>query len=576
MNMPLISIIVSIYNGEKRLNQCIDSLVYQTYENIEIILVDKESTDTSKKIENLYQNQFPDKVRVYHIDYSENAAAGRNYGISVARGDYIAFCDADDWYELNAMEKIAEKIISDRPDIIVYDTYVKDVSGKVKRIDRCPRDKKIEAQIARSGYLSFWSRVIKKEIILNYGIVPTESYSDDISYIPAIMSCMKKVSILPMPLYNYVINDGISSNKLSVKMLGIFSSFDYLLEHSDQKYREAIAYVIATRLVFFYRSTLPYRNEAVKWLKTHAELFIDNKYLQNDVVVYRILGKMAKQIQKIPKIIYVSGFGRTWNDDELNNLLHTVFYDCSNASIITLNENNCNLDANCLVKEAYRNGNYEYVSHYFALKEIYKTGGFYIGEKIHFLTPMDRMLIESSVFSYIDDCNFCDAIWGAGIRHNVIRDLLETYEKVDFFEKKYMLLSDRIKIILSSLYDIHCNGNTIVKKDISVYDVELFVFSTRGIQQIAYYDFSDKYKDNGYTVLPVSLINKYINEVHILKSNKSNQIKNNLILDKEILESDAWKLAVKLKEWGNNNRIGMICKRVFKWSVRMYRKYNKK
>ena len=339
-NKPLISIIVSIYNGEKRLNQCIDSLIYQTYDNIEIILVDKESTDDSKEIENRYQKQFPDKVKVYHIAYSENAAAGRNYGISVARGDYIAFCDADDWYESNAMEKIAEKIILDKPDIIVYDTYVRDVSGKVKRIDRCPRDKRIEAQIARSGYLSFWSRVIKKEIILNYGIVPTESYSDDISYIPAIMSYMKKTSILSMPLYNYVINDGISSNKLSVKMLEIFSSFDYLLEHSDQKYREAIAYVIATRLTFFYRSTLPYRNEAVKWLKTHAELFIDNKYIQNDVAVCRILGKMARQIQKIPKIIYVSGFGRTWSDDELNDLLHTVFYDCSNASIITLNENN--------------------------------------------------------------------------------------------------------------------------------------------------------------------------------------------------------------------------------------------
>ena len=123
-NKPLISIIVSIYNGEKRLNQCIDSLIYQTYENIEIILVDKESTDNSKEIENLYQKQFPNKVKVYHIAYSENAAAGRNYGISVARGNYIAFCDADDWYELNAMEKIAEKIISDKPDIIVYDTYV--------------------------------------------------------------------------------------------------------------------------------------------------------------------------------------------------------------------------------------------------------------------------------------------------------------------------------------------------------------------------------------------------------------------------------------------------------------------
>lgn len=572
-NKPLISIIVSIYNGEKRLNQCIDSLVYQTYENIEIILVDKESTDASKEIENCYQKQFPDKVKVFNIAYSENAAAGRNYGISVARGDYIAFCDADDWYELNAMEKIAETIISDESDVIVYDTYVRNIDGVVKRIDRCPRDTRINAQVARSGFLTFWSRVFKKEVLLKYGSVPTETYFDDISYIPAVMTYVKKISVLKMPLYNYIINYGITSNKLSPKMLKIFYAFDYLLEYSNPQYRDSIAYVIATRLVFFYRSTLPYRNEAVKWLKTHAELFIDNKYLQNDVVVYRILGKMAKQIQKIPKIIYVSGFGREWSNDELNNLLHTIFYDCSNASIITLNENNCNLDATCLVKEAYQNRNYEYVSHYFALKEIYKTGGFYIGEKIHFLTPMDRMLIESSVFSYIDDCNFCDAIWGAGIRHNVIRDLLETYEKVDFFKEKYMSLSDRIKIILSSLYDIHCNGNTIIKKDISVYDVELFVFSTRGIQQIAYYDFSDKYKDNEFAVLPVSLINKYINEVHILRNYKSNQKQNNLILDKEILESDAWKLLVRLKKWGNNDKVGIVCKRIFKWAVRIYRKY---
>ena len=93
-----LSIIVPVYNVEKFLNKCLDSLIGQTMEDYEIILVDDGSKDASGRICDDYAERYPELVRVLHIDNGGQGRA-RNFGIETARGEYLGFVDSDDWVE---------------------------------------------------------------------------------------------------------------------------------------------------------------------------------------------------------------------------------------------------------------------------------------------------------------------------------------------------------------------------------------------------------------------------------------------------------------------------------------------
>ena len=121
MNNDMISIIVPVYNAEKFLTKCLDSIINQTYKNIEIICVDDDSSDKSSKI----LNEFAEKdkrIKVIH-KANEGVSLARNVGLESAKGNYILFVDSDDWIEQSTCEVAINKIIEENADIIM---------GKVK------------------------------------------------------------------------------------------------------------------------------------------------------------------------------------------------------------------------------------------------------------------------------------------------------------------------------------------------------------------------------------------------------------------------------------------------------------
>ena len=99
----MISVIVPVYNVEAYLRKCLDSVVNQTYENLEILIVDDGSTDQSGKICDEYQSDR--RVKVYHTD-NHGLSAARNHALDRATGDYIAFLDSDDWFEPDLLKHL--------------------------------------------------------------------------------------------------------------------------------------------------------------------------------------------------------------------------------------------------------------------------------------------------------------------------------------------------------------------------------------------------------------------------------------------------------------------------------------
>ncbi|MFE4350600.1 glycosyltransferase family 2 protein [Peribacillus butanolivorans] len=113
-----ISVIIPAYNVEEYIEKCLDSLVSQLFTDFEVILINDGSTDRTKDILEEYSNQHK-FIRVYNIT-NKGVSNARNLGLLYSRGDYITFCDADDWFDVDVLEKVFETISRYQGDLVVY------------------------------------------------------------------------------------------------------------------------------------------------------------------------------------------------------------------------------------------------------------------------------------------------------------------------------------------------------------------------------------------------------------------------------------------------------------------------
>lgn len=117
-----ISIIVPIYNVDPFLHQCLDSLVGQTYKNIEIIIINDGSQDNSKSVFSEYASK-DDRIVIIDKEKNEGVAAARNDAMKIASGEYFMFVDGDDWIELDACERLMRIMDGNNPDIVMFSYY---------------------------------------------------------------------------------------------------------------------------------------------------------------------------------------------------------------------------------------------------------------------------------------------------------------------------------------------------------------------------------------------------------------------------------------------------------------------
>ena len=128
INKKKLSIIIPVFNVEEYLPKCIESVVNQTYDNLEILLINDGSTDNSGVICDNFAHK-DERVKVVHKE-NGGLSAARNLGLSLATGHYIAFLDSDDYWNPLFLEKMIEKMESDPSYGLVYSGYYKERKGK--------------------------------------------------------------------------------------------------------------------------------------------------------------------------------------------------------------------------------------------------------------------------------------------------------------------------------------------------------------------------------------------------------------------------------------------------------------
>ena len=116
------SVLVPVYNAGKYLDVCVRSVLHQTERDFELVLVDDGSTDGSGQVCDRYAAEHPDLIRVVHQP-NRGLIMTRRVGISLARGEYCVFLDADDWLKNNTLAVIQETIERTNADIVIYDNY---------------------------------------------------------------------------------------------------------------------------------------------------------------------------------------------------------------------------------------------------------------------------------------------------------------------------------------------------------------------------------------------------------------------------------------------------------------------
>jgi len=123
----LVSIIVPIYQAEKYLHKCLDSIISQTYKNIEIILIVDGATDNSMNI----CEEYAEKDDRIVLKYQENAGVSitRNNGIDISNGEYIVFIDSDDYVEKNMIEELLTGVVENNCNIAICSLYIHDFAG---------------------------------------------------------------------------------------------------------------------------------------------------------------------------------------------------------------------------------------------------------------------------------------------------------------------------------------------------------------------------------------------------------------------------------------------------------------
>ena len=225
MNAPLITVIVPVYGVEKYLNKCVDSILNQTYSNIEVILIDDESPDKCPEICDEYAAN-DNRVKVIHQKNAGQSAA-RNAGLDIAKGEYIAFVDSDDYVDPTFLEKMYRRISEDKSDLVACEYDVVDDSGNVIRNrtylehDKVISEEtfwKLESTTHYMFCAALWNKLFKAST-WNRLRLKVGKYAEDSFAMTRYIAGMNKISVIKEPLYYYYQRDNSLVHSFSLKNL---------------------------------------------------------------------------------------------------------------------------------------------------------------------------------------------------------------------------------------------------------------------------------------------------------------------------------------------------------------------
>jgi len=242
--MIKVSIVVPAYNVENYIEKCLETLVNQTLQEIEIIVVNDGSTDETKNKIQKFVSNYPEKVK-YLEKTNGGLSDARNYGIPYAQGKYIGFVDSDDYVELNMFEEMYKKAEEENCDMLECD-FIWEYPNKQKLdIGKIYHNKKEAFIYAR---VVAWNKLIKRETLEKTGIqFPKGLRYEDTEFFYKLLPSLNKIGFVKTPMVHYIQRSNSIANTQNERVKEIFEIWDnifkfYKENNLFEEYKNEIEY----------------------------------------------------------------------------------------------------------------------------------------------------------------------------------------------------------------------------------------------------------------------------------------------------------------------------------------------
>lgn len=284
--MEKISIIIPVFNAEKYLEKCLESVINQTLSDIQIIVINDGSTDKSSHIIKKYLH---DKRIIYIEKKNTGIGHTRNLGIERANGEYLTFLDSDDFLELNFCKEMYNKALFDNSDMVVCDYYeiIGDKKNKVEFKYFEPTNIKNNPELLLNVNLGPCNKIFSKRLFEDKSIRFAEGLKyEDLPFVCKMLCSSNKITKLNKYLHNYVLHDKSETTTHDTRIFDILK----ILEDT-YKYLKENSYPYDLLTYFIFRTLIDY---IIK------QRYYENKNMRNEFIVkaYHLMDKIDKKWKK--------------------------------------------------------------------------------------------------------------------------------------------------------------------------------------------------------------------------------------------------------------------------------------
>ena len=310
--MPKFSLIVPVYRIEEYLPKCIDSVLAQTCQDFELLLIDDGSPDGCGAICDDYAARHPDRIRAVHQP-NGGAGAARNHGIRLSRGEYLLFVDGDDYLSPDFLAALTGVIEKTPADLVLFGALVERDGRQVGRLDETvPAERLLTVRDEPElyfGVMAPWNRAYRRTLFTENDIeFATKVWYEDIRVVTKLLAVAQTAYRLPGAYYHYLQREGSAMNNKNVArnaeilqayddILGWYGAHGFLEARRAELTFQAVQHILlaATVRVLLIDRKSPLVGEFRAYMERHFPDFRENKYLplldKNKRLIYRLLLK---------------------------------------------------------------------------------------------------------------------------------------------------------------------------------------------------------------------------------------------------------------------------------------------
>lgn len=213
--MPLFSVIVPVYNSEKTLTRCLDSLKYQREASFEVLMVENGSTDASAAICQKYVQE-DNRFQLITLETNCGPSRARNAGLDAACGDYFAFVDSDDYVTEDYLSCLRAAFEADSPDVVFFgyqrvSLEGQDTSTNIPKNEPAAGYLDLLIRLTQQDVFGYtWVKSFRRDVLEGVRFPADLNLYEDEIFTCQVMACDRKVSIIPKVLYYYTVGNGLS------------------------------------------------------------------------------------------------------------------------------------------------------------------------------------------------------------------------------------------------------------------------------------------------------------------------------------------------------------------------------